>query len=228
MRARSATILWALVFAGCAANPSASGPTPAPSSQAASTPSQTIVPTPATSPIRLVAGATASDAVGDLVHVTGQSDDEPTYVDIVAIKGAADGLNLNLEMALGTEPPATKSSSVERLRYYFAIDSTGDATIDYLFDLENYSDGSYRSTVEDSTGLEPVPQGQVGFVMTIDGRRVMASLPLDDLRSPGSLQFCAFAMSAAPGGGPTFVKDYAPDGFCEGGQNSGRRMLRLT
>ena len=55
------------------------------------------------------------------------------------------------------------------------------------------------------------------FSMTITADQVTARLPLTQVGSPSSIQFCAFAMSAVPGGGPIFFKDYAPDGWCEGG-----------
>jgi hypothetical protein len=190
-------------------------------------PTATVMPSATVSAIRFIGDGNAADPMADLRHQNDKTDDRPKYVDIESIDATADGLNLDLGMTLRAEPPATRSNSIERLRYYFALDTTGDGVIDFLLELENYGDSTYHPVVEDWTGLEPVPQATLA--MTIDGRRVIASLPLASLRSPTSLQFCAFAMSAVPGGDAVFVKDYAPDGFCEGaGADAERHLLALT
>ena len=169
----------------------------------------------------------ASDPTGDLVHETGKSDDRPRYVDIEEVTGTADGLTLDLAMTLRAEPPTTRSNAVERLRYYFALDTTGDGKIDYVVDLENYSDGTFRAAVDGWNPNLPLGPRAETFTIMIDGRRVSASVPLSTLQSPSAVQFCAFAMSAVPEGAPIFVKDYAPDGWCEGGGTE-PVMIQLT
>ena len=219
----------AALLTGCATVPS---PEPSSRPSAVSTPNITAPPTtPATAAAStgpFVGDAGLADALGDLERDTGETADRPRYVDIEQVTATADGDELVLAMTLGAEPPPTRLSSVERLRFYFALDTTGDRRIDYLLGLENYSDGSFRDAIEYWTAGENASSSST-FEMSITGRQVVARVPLADVGFPTSVEFCAFAMSAEPGGGPVFVKDYAPDGFCEGdGLEPDRQMLKLT
>lgn len=212
---RSATLLGALLLAGCAT-------------------SMPGLPVQPAGP-GLVAQGTLEDPAGDLIDGDDNPVDTPAYIDIRSLEAVADGATLRLTLTLAGALPKATDPEIAGLRYYVFLHTDGAAVperdspavgIGYTVALHSRGALGYVPGIRDWSGPEaapgrlPVERLGPDFPGTADvaGDTIVLTVPLDALGSPHVIRIGAWATRILRVGGGRWgdpgdlLPDYDPGG----------------
>ncbi|MCJ7709744.1 MAG: hypothetical protein MUQ32_02835 [Chloroflexi bacterium] len=180
----AATLLGALLLAGCAT-------------------STLPLPVQPAGP-GLVAQGSLEDPAGDLLDGDDNLVDTPAYIDIRSLVAVADGATLRLTLTLAGALPAATDPDVERLLYWVAIHTDGDAIperddlnvgVGYTARLHSRGALGYQPGIRDWRGSD-FPDELLGpdFPGTADvaGDTIVLTVPLAALRNPHVIRIGAW------------------------------------
>src|SRR5687768_3747543 len=134
-----------------------------------------------------------SDASADLVTLDGAPVDGLPYFDILEVDIAVAGDDLRAVMTLGGIPPIGVDGTVEPINFLVMLNDG-----DFWISMENRSDGQYHPALSDFSDSGPYTydEGEYPGTGSIDGKRIVWTIPLSVLNDPTTVNFRAWTQKS--------------------------------